>query len=220
MIRIDSINKSFSTGRRKVRVLEDISFQVDGGECIAIKGRSGSGKTTLLNCMAGIEKPDNGSVLYGDKNIASLSTNKLASFLRTNTGFVFQNNNLISYLTVFENIAFPLNLNGVFGAKASKKIAKFLEIIGMEDAKNALPTELSGGESLRVAVARALINKPRIVFADEPTASLDSATAKVIIKLLTKIGKDQNCAVVFSTHDNEILDKTDRVLELKDGRLI
>ncbi len=220
MIRVESIYKKFSAGRRKVQVLTDISFEVEQSECVAIKGRSGSGKTTLLNCMAGIEKPDSGKVISLSKELSSFSPGKVSSFLRVNTGFVFQQYNLLSYLTVYENIAFPLNLNGIYGKKAKNRIHKLLDMISMIDAVDALPIELSGGESLRIAVARALVHEPKIVFADEPTASLDSKTAKIILDLLTKISKDQKCAVVFSTHDEEILNKADKIFELKDGRIL
>lgn len=220
MIILENVSKKFNAGKREIQVLTDISFKVQKGESLAVKGRSGSGKTTLLHCMAGIEKPDEGKIVCLSQNISSLSPGKISSFLRVNTGFVFQQGNLLSYLTVYENIAFPLRLNRVYGKKIEKRVACILEKIDMPNAAKVLPKELSGGESMRVAVARALVHHPKIVFADEPTASLDSKTARIILELLTAISKEQKCSIIFSTHDAEVLNMADRVLELKDGEII
>ncbi|MBU1052516.1 MAG: ABC transporter ATP-binding protein [Proteobacteria bacterium] len=211
--------KAFDTGRRQVNVLKDISFHVEKGEIIALKGKSGSGKTTLLNCCCGLESPDSGKVVCSGIDLKALTAKQLSKLLRTKTGFVFQQGNLLSYLTVSENISFPLHLNNETSARIKLRVSELLSIIGMKDAQNALPSELSGGETLRVAVARALSHKPEMLFADEPTASLDTATGKSVLSLIRDLSRMQKSTVVFSTHDPELLSMADLVFELKDGEL-
>lgn len=219
MLHVNNISKAFATGRRRIKVLKDISFYVEKGEIVALKGKSGSGKTTLLNCCCGLESPDSGKVICSGIDLKTLSAGQLSRFLRTKTGFVFQQGNLLSYLTVSENISFPLHLNGEKANNIKSRVSELLAIIGMEEAKHALPSELSGGETLRVSVARALSHKPEMLFADEPTASLDTATGKSVLSLIRDLSRMQKSTVVFSTHDPELLSMADRVLELKDGEL-
>lgn len=220
MLILKSISKGFESGRRKIKVLQNISLQIEQGEIIALKGKSGSGKTTLLNCGCGLETPDKGMVLCCGTEIRRLSRRQFAHFLRTRTGFVFQQGNLLSYLTVKENISLPLILNRKNPAEIEKTVVELLQLIDLEDATHALPGELSGGETIRVAVARGLAHSPSIFFADEPTASLDSITAKSVIQLIKSLGTQQGSTVIFSTHDSDLLCLADRVLELRDGHLL
>lgn len=220
MLLLNSVSKEFVSGRRRIKVLQEISFLAEQGEIIALRGKSGSGKTTLLNCCCGLETPDSGTVQCCGIELSCLSNRQLSQFLRTQTGFVFQQGNLLSYLTVKENISLPLVLNKKESHEIEKRVADLLEHIQLSDAAHALPTELSGGETIRVAIARGLAHSPSIFFADEPTASLDSQTAKSVIQLIKSLSTLQGSTVIFSTHDNELLSMADKVIELRDGQLL
>jgi ABC-type lipoprotein export system ATPase subunit len=173
----------------------------------------------LLNCVGGLERPEKGKVTCFGVDIQALSAKALCLFQRSNAGFVFQYGNLLSYLTVFENIAFPLALNGISGRRRDKRIQELLERIGLPEAGAALPQELSGGEVQRVAVARAIAPGPRMLLADEPTASLDSATGRSLIQLMVEMGKEQSCTLIMSTHDPAITALADASFQLLDGRI-
>jgi putative ABC transport system ATP-binding protein len=182
-------------------------------------GKSGSGKTTLLNCMGGLEAPERGRVLYDGRDIYQLSARQLSHFQRHQLGFVFQRGNLLSYLTVAENIGFPLTLNGKAGDERAKRIDELLDRIGLTGAGSALPHELSAGEMQRVAIARAVAHSPQLLLADEPTANLDTATGRQIVALMHGLGREYDCTVIMATHDTEITQKAEEIIRLKDGRL-
>jgi len=220
MIQIENISKAFRSGRGHVRALSDISFTLGKRKTAVIVGKSGSGKTTLLNCIGGLERPENGTVICFDANICSLSTKNLSLFQRKNFGFVFQHGNLLSYLTVFENIAFPLSLNGIDGHRKQSRVKELLEKVGLSNAASALPHELSGGEIQRVSVARAIAHSPRLLLADEPTASLDTITGKKLVELMFEMGRNQKCTMIISTHDPEISELADQIIQIKDGKII
>ena len=186
---------------------------------MAVVGKSGSGKTTLLNCVGGLERPERGKVSCFGVDIHSLSGKALCLFQRRNAGFIFQYGNLLSYLTVCENIGFPLTLNGIRGKRKEKRTQELLERIGLHDAGAALPHELSGGEAQRVSVARAIAHSPKMLLADEPTASLDSTTGLNLIELMFDMGKEQGCTTIVSTHDPEIIDLADVNIQLRDGKI-
>jgi putative ABC transport system ATP-binding protein len=213
------ISKEFRSGRGRVQALADVSFSIETGKAVAVVGKSGSGKTTLLNCVGGLERPERGKVSCFGVDIHSLSGKALCLFQRRNAGFVFQYGNLLSYLTVFENIAFPLTLNGISGKGKEKRVQELLERIGLPDAGAALPHELSGGEVQRVSIARAIAHSPKMLLADEPTSSLDSATGWNLIELMFDMGKEQGCTMVVSTHDPDIIDLADASIHLRDGRI-
>ena len=218
MIAAAGVCKTYRSGRGKVAALEDVSFMVEKGACFAVAGKSGSGKTTLLNCLGGLEKPDRGRVTCGQVEVSALSGSAASKFLRTQVGFVFQFGNLISYLTVRENLAFPLELNGMSGARRERRIQELLDRIGLPGIGKALPGELSGGETQRVAFARAIAHSPAILLADEPTASLDSATGREFIRLMHSLSSEQGCTLVVATHDPEVIALATSQLQLKDGR--
>jgi ABC-type lipoprotein export system ATPase subunit len=218
VIQVSDISRFYRSGRGRVVALQDISFTVEMGQNFVLAGRSGSGKTTLLNCLGGLEKPDHGTILCAGSDINKLARRELSLFQRRHVGFMFQTGNLLSYLSVRENLAFPLEMNRISGAAREKRIDWLLESIGMPGIDAALPRELSGGEMQRVAFARAIAHSPAILLADEPTASLDSTNGKQLIRLMLALSREQHCTLVVATHDPEVIDMADDRLVLKDGR--
>jgi ABC-type lipoprotein export system ATPase subunit len=190
MVEVSGIYKTFPSGRGMVAALSNISFSAGKGDGLVLAGKSGSGKTTLLNCIAGLEKPDKGSVRCGGVNIHSLSRRQLSRFLRKNIGFVFQAGNLLSYLTIRENIEFPLALNGMTAKQRKRRSEELLEAVGLIGLGSAMPYELSAGETQRVAFARAIAHCPAILLADEPTASLDSESGRQLIMLMFSLSRE------------------------------
>jgi len=219
MIALDAVTKSFRSGRGEVKALGGVSFSLGDGAFAAVVGKSGSGKSTLLGCIGGLERPDHGSILCFGTPIHSLDGRGLSLFQRRHVGFVFQRGNLLSYLTVSENIGFPLTLNRVADGERKKRIDELLDRIGLTGAAKALPHELSGGETQRVAVARAIAHRPKMLLADEPTANLDSATGRRVVALMRKMGRAFGCSVIMATHDTDIIDASDTVLHLRDGHV-
>ena len=219
LIRINSISKAYRTGRGKVQALSDVSLFVETGMTLTIMGKSGSGKTTLLNCIGGLERPDTGSVQCFGIDIHALSNRDLSLFQRRNMGFVFQSGNLLSYLTVSENIAFPLIINGIRNKEKNRRVSELLDKIELSDAVRAMPNELSGGEAQRIAFARAIAHSPRILLADEPTASLDTETGNNLVKLMFAMGKEEKCTIIISTHDQEIIKLSYKSSYIKDGKM-
>lgn len=219
MIQATNISKRYQSGQGEVNALRDVSFSISAGLTLAVVGKSGSGKTTLLNCAGGLEKPDAGAINCFGTDIHTLGRRGVSFFQRENVGFVFQSGNLLSYLTVFENIAFPLFLNKVPAQDRTRRVTELLDKIGLPRAGAAVPHELSGGEMQRVAFARAIAHSPRLLLADEPTASLDSETAQALVRMMTDIGRNQECTILLSTHDPEIVKLGDETLNLHDGRV-
>ena len=218
MIDVRDLCKTFTSGRGKVTALEGISFRVDRGKNFIVAGKSGSGKTTLLNCIGGLETPDRGSIRCDGTDINGLTRKALSRFQREQVGFVFQQGNLLSYLTVSENLSLPLALNGVEAVGRKKRVQELLEAIGLPDHGAALPRELSGGETQRVAFARAIAHAPRILLADEPTASLDSVSGANLIRLMVSLSRRQQCTLLVASHDPEVIQVADHRYQLKDGR--
>jgi putative ABC transport system ATP-binding protein len=217
MIQLESVHKTFRSGRGVVNALKDVSFVAEKGSATAVVGKSGSGKSTLLNCIGGLERPDKGSIACFGQDILALSAKALSMFQRQSVGFIFQHGNLLSYLSVSENIAFPLTLNGITGNPKIERVKALLGKIGLSAAAKAMPHELSGGEIQRVSAARALAHSPRMLLADEPTASLDTDTGKNLVDLMFEIGREQGCTMIISTHDPEICALADKTIYLRDG---
>lgn len=220
MVVVEQLKKEFMSGRGRVSALADVSFSAGEGASVAVLGKSGSGKTTLLNCIGGFERPDKGKVVCMGRDIHSLSSGALSLFQRSEMGFVFQGGNLLSYLTVAQNISFPLTLNGITGAVALKRVEELLDKVGLKGTGGAMPQELSGGEYQRVAVARALAHRPALVVADEPTASLDSASSRALTSLLFSLCRDEKTTVVMATHDADIIALADITVHVVDGRVV
>ena len=198
IVTIKNISKSYG----KVNAVKNVSLDVNNGEFLAIQGQSGSGKTTLLNLMTGLEKPSDGEVIVNGKLLNNMSEDELALFRRHNVGIVFQFFNLIPTLNVIENIALPLFPEKMGKKEMFSRAKKVAEVVGLSHRLTHYPNELSGGEQQRVAIARSLINEPRIVFADEPTGNLDAKSGKMIIELLKDLNKKQNLTIIMITHDD------------------
>ncbi|MCD4744368.1 MAG: ABC transporter ATP-binding protein [Desulfobacteraceae bacterium] len=221
MIGAENISKIYPSGRGVVNALSNISFSTPEGATLAIAGKSGSGKTTLLNCLGGLERPDTGSISCFGIDIHALSKKQLSLFQRQHMGFVFQFGNLLSFLSVSENIAFPLSLNKVLNKKEiNNRIAGLLEKVELSELSSAMPFELSGGEMQRIAFARAIAHSPKMLIADEPTANLDTETGNKLVKLMFFLAKEENCTIVLSTHDRDLIKLADKTIYLLDGRKI
>jgi putative ABC transport system ATP-binding protein len=211
------ITKFYQVENRRITVLDDVSFMVRAGEFVVIEGKSGSGKSTLLSLLSGLDRPDTGTVILAGTDITGLSEDKMAPFRNRTAGFVFQSFHLIPSLSAIENVMFPAELNR--DPKAADKAGELLQRVGLSDRKNNMPHQLSGGEKQRIAICRALINEPRIIFADEPTGNLDSINGDIILQLLLKLRRERNTALVLATHSSEISGRADRVVRLADGRI-
>jgi predicted ABC-type transport system involved in lysophospholipase L1 biosynthesis ATPase subunit len=208
--------QSFRMGSRRIEVLRGISVDVAYGEIIFICGASGAGKTTLLYTLAGLERPESGTVEFEGRNLYNGSSSSQARFRNKKMGFVFQGYFLLPELTALENVSLP----GMIGRSPAKKAAEeSLASVGLADRMQHLPAELSGGEQQRVAIARALVNDPDIIFADEPTWNLDSGTGEAIVDLLLKLARDRKKSLLIVTHDSSLATRGDRELHIKDGQL-
>jgi putative ABC transport system ATP-binding protein len=215
IVTVDRLTKTLGN----VRVIDAVSFNIEKGEFLAIQGPSGSGKTTLLGLLAGLEQADEGNIVVADKELTGMTEDELAIFRRYNVGFVFQSFNLIPTLNVVENIALPLFPEHISRKDMFERSRKVAKDVGLTQRLDHYPNELSGGEQQRVAVARALINEPKLLFADEPTGNLDSKTGQMIMELLRKLNIDRGQTVVLVTHDDRIANESDRIIRILDGRI-
>jgi putative ABC transport system ATP-binding protein len=207
-------------GELDLEVIKDLNLTIGSGEFIAIIGPSGSGKSTVLNILGGLDLPTSGEVTVDSEQITHLNTTQLAHFRGEKIGFIFQSFNLIPVLTVYENIEYPLiMIQSLPPEEREKRVLEVLKEVDMFDHKEKYPDQISGGQKQRVAIARALVTKPKIVFADEPTANLDSKTAHRIIELMHKIKQDYNTTFVFATHDEKIVSSAERLITLVDGQI-
>ncbi|WP_314591228.1 ABC transporter ATP-binding protein [Paenibacillus terrigena] len=220
MLRVEHLSHVFRNGSEDTPVLRDINFSIHKGEIVALLGSSGSGKSTLLNLMAGLMKPTEGTILIADQAIEKMSENKLAEFRRTNIGFIFQAYELISHMTVRENVELPLVFQGVKPSSRKERALSLLEKVGLKEKTEMFPSQLSGGQQQRVSIARSLITMPSIVFADEPTGNLDTKTENEIIDLLVELNQSLQLTFVIVTHEKEVADRTKRIIQLRDGYLI
>lgn len=219
IVELKNLNKSYDEGSKQRRVLRDLALEVSEGQMLVLLGRSGSGKSTLLNLLSGIDRPDSGEVLIDGTDISALSEKERTLFRRNQIGFVFQSFNLISTLTAFENVMLPLRLKGAVDSTSEALALHFLSEVGLEDRKNSYPDRLSGGEQQRVAIARALAHEPSFILADEPTGNLDYKTGASILSLLADLVLKNGRTMIIATHDREMGQIADRVLELREGQL-
>lgn len=221
VVRVERLSKHFGAGTARVDALRDINMEVFPGQVVGLMGPSGSGKTTLLHCIACILEPSSGRIaldgdtVYDDRWLKT----DLRRLRLDKIGFIFQYPNLLPFLNGADNVALVLDLAGMNATAAQKRAVELLDYLEVGDRKHAMPRQLSGGEAQRVAIARALANRPRIILADEPTAPLDSARARVVMDLLRRIALDQDAAIIVVTHDEMILDRFDHIFRLRDGRL-
>lgn len=221
LLEAKGVKKIYEQGKIKVRALRGVDLQVEKGEFTSIAGPSGSGKTTLLNLVGCLDKPTAGKIFLDGREIGRLSKTELALIRRHNLGFIFQNHNLIPVLTAYENVEFALRLVG--DEKQStirEQVLSILQAVGLEGLENRYPNELSGGQKQRVAIARALVKEPKLVLADEPTASLDSENSIEVLEIMLKMNRELNTTFIFSTHDPLVMNYARRLIRLKDGMIV
>jgi len=212
-----ALNKTYKVDHQDILVLNDISLKVESGEFVVITGSSGSGKTTLLTLLSGLDKPSSGRVFIDQQDITDASEDDLAPLRNRIIGFVFQSFHLIPSMSAMENIMFPAELQGL--PNAENKARQLLERVGLADRADNLPSQLSGGEKQRVSLCRAMVNAPKLLFADEPTGNLDSKNGRIVFAQLVEMKNEQNATLILVTHNPEIAAAADRVLSLRDGRL-
>jgi putative ABC transport system ATP-binding protein len=221
IVELKQVKKDYELGKTIVPALHEINLTIQVGEFMAVAGISGSGKSTILNIIGCIDTPTSGQYLLKGKDVSQLDETSLTKIRRNHIGYIFQSFNLVPVLSAFENIEYPLLLDGSFSIKERREqVHYFMNEIGIYDQRKQFPNELSGGQRQRVAIARALVKKPEIVLADEPTANLDSVTGIRIIELLKKLNEEQKITFIFSSHDHKVIDYADRVEELRDGRIV
>lgn len=218
MIEAKNVTKTYEIEERIITVLDDIDLEINSGEFVVVAGSSGSGKTTLLSLLSGLDHPSHGSVKISGREITGLGEDDLAPIRNELIGFVFQAFYLIPSLNAVENVMFPAELRR--DADAREKAESLLNRVGLLDRRNNHPEQLSGGEKQRVAICRALINQPKLLFADEPTGNLDSENSRGIISLILELQEEQKATLVMATHSEEIANRADRKLFLRDGRLV
>ena len=217
LLRVENLSKSYGKGEAKVDALKNINLSIKKGEFIAIVGPSGSGKSTLLHMIGGLDTPSSGTVIVDGVNLETLNSEQLALFRRRKVGFIFQQYNLIPDLNVYDNIIFPLELDG---AQIDKEfIQELLNILNISNKQEMLPSMLSGGEQQRVAIIRALATKPAIILADEPTGNLDTATSHDVIGLLKMLSRQYQQTLIVITHDTDIAQMADRIVQIEDGKI-
>ena len=212
------ISKTYTVDRRKITVLDNVSLSVEDGESLVIEGESGSGKSTLLSIISGLDRPDDGRVLIEQRDITDLNEDDLAPLRNVTFGFVFQSYHLVPSLTALENVMFPAELRG--DPQAREKAEALLARVGLPERSASFPHQLSGGEKQRCAICRALVNDPRIIFADEPTGNLDSVNGRAVLELLLELHHERQTTLILVTHSPEIARTADRVITLRDGRII
>ncbi len=217
IIEVEGLTKTYSSGDTQVQALRNVSLTVNRGEMVAIMGPSGCGKTTLLNCISGLDSFNEGVVRIGGVDLASMSDRQKTSYRAFNMGFIFQTYNLLPVLSAVENVELPLVVSGVNARKARELAMQALERVGLPDKAKSRPSQLSGGQRQRVTIARALVNDPAIVWADEPTGALDSATADEIIGLMEQLNHEKAQTFVIVTHDAGVGARCDRLVTMSDG---
>lgn len=211
---------TYQSGDIKVQALQNIDLTINPCEFTAIVGPSGSGKTTLLNIIGGLDSPTKGSVKINDTDITQLPENELIDFRLHHIGFIFQSYNLIPVLTAKENVEFLMLLQNREEEFRNERTLKLLKAVGLEDQIHKRPNEMSGGQQQRVAVARALASKPSFILADEPTANLDSKSSENLLSIMQKLNKNEKTTFIFSTHDQRVIDKANRIVTIEDGKII
>lgn len=218
VLKTDDLKKFYGNEENQVKALNGVSLTIEQGEFVAIVGTSGSGKSTLLHMLGGLDRPTSGKVFVDDKDIFTLKDEALTIFRRRKIGFVFQAFNLVPVLNVYENIVLPIELDGNQVDEAY--VEQIIEVLGLKEKKNNMPSQLSGGQQQRVAIARALASKPTILLADEPTGNLDSKTSQDVLSLLKVTGQKFGQTIVMITHNEEIAQMADRIIRIEDGVIV
>lgn len=213
------VQKEYRRGREIIHALRDINLSIRAGEFMVIEGKSGCGKTTLLNVLSGLDRPTDGRIIFDQMDLTVIDERILPQIRQEKIGFIFQLFNLISTMTVYENVAAPLWPTELTGKEIEDKAMEVIRAVDMVERKDHIPRQLSGGEQQRTAIARALVNKPKVVFADEPTGDLDTKTGASLMQLLRKLNKQEKITFVVVTHDQELIRYADRHFTMSDGRL-
>ena len=214
------VKKTYRQGQVDVRALRGVSLAIKKGDFLALAGPSGSGKTTMLNIMGGLDSADSGKITVNGRALEEMKQSQLANLRLHHIGFVFQAFNLIPVLSAVENVEYVMLLQGIPQAERRKRARSILDDVGLGDEYNRRPAELSGGQQQRVAVARAIVSNPSIVLADEPTANLDSKTGRGLLDMMKEMNQEKKVTFIFSTHDSMVMDYADRLLRIRDGRLV
>ncbi|MEM2099420.1 MAG: ATP-binding cassette domain-containing protein [Candidatus Bathyarchaeia archaeon] len=220
VVRVENLSKIYMLGKRNVQALYNVNLQVARGEFVAIMGPSGSGKTTLLNVLGCLDKPTGGTVLIDRINVAEVPEKELCRIRRNKIGFIFQTFNLLPYLNARENVELPMEGMGLTKGEKRQRASELLEMVGLSGREEHRPHRLSAGEQQRVAIARALANNPTIILADEPTGNLDAKNKREIVNLLAGLNLSRNTTIIMVTHDGQVAAHTERILLLKDGKII
>ena len=220
VIEVRNLYKIYRVGETKVRALNGVDFAIRRGEFCAIVGTSGSGKSTLLNMLAGLERPSRGEIVIAGKHIEKMNENQLVAFRRDHIGFIFQSYNLLGTMNALENVALPLSFRGIEKKKRTALAARYLKLVGLERLEDHMPNQMSGGQQQRVGIARALVVKPEIIFADEPTGNLDSHTTMDVLRLMQQIVREQNQTLIMVTHDDHLAAYADRIFHIIDGKIV
>jgi putative ABC transport system ATP-binding protein len=216
---LEDATKVYQQGKVEVRAVDRLSLDIDKGEFATLCGPSGSGKTTVLNLVGGLDVLTSGRVLLENQDLATLTRSKLSVIRRDRIGFVFQAYNLIPVMTAYENAEFVLKLQGVSDRECRDRVMTILKEVGLEGLEHRRPDEMSGGQQQRVAIARAIVTRPAIVLADEPTANVDSATADALLDIMQQLNKDYGITFLFSTHDQRVMARANRLIRLRDGKI-
>ena len=219
MLEVEGITRTFGSGRTATHALRGVSFSVEAGRLVALRGRSGSGKTTLLNIVGGLDLPDSGSVRVAEHEVTAMSEHERLRLRRTSVSFIFQSFGLIPILSAAENVGVPLRIAGTPPREREDRVHLMLDIVGLGEHAKQRPAELSGGQQQRVAIARALAGSPQVLLADEPTGQLDSETAKQIMRLLRAVVQSEGVTALVATHDPNLIEIADSVLDLEDGKI-
>jgi putative ABC transport system ATP-binding protein len=218
LLELQDIYLNYKTENSLVEVIKGVNLKINSGENVAVVGKSGSGKTSLIMLIAGLEKVTSGKIIFEDQDISPYSEDELADLRKRKIGIIFQSFYLISNYTALENVSLVLEINKI--ENAQKKSAELLDQFGLKDRLNHFPSQLSGGEQQRVAIARSIILSPKLILADEPSGNLDSENSKLIIQLLFKYSKQNNSSLILVTHDQSIAKECDKIIEIKDGKII
>ena len=220
LISVQGVSKVFKVGEENFTALRDINLEIDSGSFMSFVGPSGSGKTTILNLIGGLDVPTAGNIFFKNTKLSAMNRNQMAQYRRKNIGFIFQTYNLLPVYSVYENILFPLLLNGSKEKDARERVMNIINKVGLSGQVKKRPSQLSGGQCQRVAIARALVKDPLLILADEPTANLDSKNSLQILELMSELNKQYKAAVVFSTHDEKVTRYVRREVGLEDGKII
>ncbi len=220
VIRVEKADKHFKSGDHVVRAVDGVDLELKKGDFAALAGPSGSGKTTLLNLVGGLDRPDRGEIFIDGQPTSKLTDNELTRLRLHKIGFVFQAYNLIPVLSAYENVQFILQIQGAPDSEHASRIKPLLTELGLKGLEHRRPTQLSGGQQQRVAVARSVVGAPAIVLADEPTANLDSETAKGLMDLMKRLNEEQGVTFLFSSHDSLVLQRARRVIRMRDGKIV